>query len=44
MEKVLRLTEHVKSGLWSFVLESSCWTMLYNQADQLKLIAIKLKY
>ena len=27
MEKVLWLIEHVKSGLWSFVLESSRWTM-----------------
>ena len=29
MEKVLWLIEHVKSGLQSFVLEISCWTMLH---------------
>ena len=41
MEKGLRLIEHVKSGLRSFMLEISHWTMLHGRADQLKLIAIK---
>ena len=36
MEKVLWLIEHVKSGLCSFVLEISCWTMLYGQVDPLE--------
>ena len=44
MEKVLWLFEDVKSGLQSFVLEISCWTMLHGWVDQLKLIAIKLKH
>ena len=35
------VTEHVESGLWSFVLEISCWTMLHGWVDKLKLIAIK---
>ena len=30
-----------QSGLWSFVLEVSRWTMLLGRADQLKLIVIK---
>ena len=33
----------VKSGLRSFMLEISHWTMLLGQVDQLKLIVIKLK-
>ena len=37
MEKVLWLIERVKSGLQSFVLEISHWTMLHGQVDQLKL-------
>ena len=43
MEKVLWLIEHVKSGLQSFVLEISCWTMLHDAqlVDQLKLAEIK---
>ena len=41
MEKVLWLTEHVKSGLRSFVLEISPWMMLHIRGDQLRLIAIK---
>ena len=41
MEKVLWLTEHVKSGLLSFVQEISRWTMLHGLLDQMKLIAIK---
>ena len=41
MEKVLWLIEFVKSGLWSFVLEISPWTMLRGRVDQLKLIAIE---
>ena len=36
MEKVLRWTECVKSGLQSFVLKIFCWTMLHGQVDQLK--------
>ena len=28
MEKVLWLIERVKSGLWSFMLEISCWMIL----------------
>ena len=42
--EVLWLIEHVKSGLQSFVLEISCWTMLHGQVDQLKLIAIKSRH
>ena len=41
MEKVLRLTERVKGGLRSSVVEISRWTMLHSWVDQLKLIAIK---
>ena len=41
MEKVLWLTEHVKSGLRSFVLEISWWTMLRGQEDHLKLTVIE---
>ena len=37
------VTERVKSGLQSFVLEISQWMMLHDWEDQLKLIAIKLK-
>ena len=44
MEKVLWLIERVKSGLWSFMLEISCWTMLHGRVDQLKLIAIKSRH
>ena len=44
MEKVLWLIERVNSGLWSFALEISRWTMLYNRVDQLKLIVIKLRH
>ena len=40
MEKVLWLTECVKSGSLSFVLEISRWTMLHAPVDQLKLTAI----
>ena len=29
---------------WSFVLEISCWMMLYGRVDQFKLIAIKLRH
>ena len=41
MEKVLWLIKLVKSGLPSFVLEISHWTMLHGWVDQLKLIAIQ---
>ena len=44
IEKVLGLIERVKSGLQRFVLEISCWMMLYGLVDQLKLIAIKLRH
>ena len=44
MEKVLWLIECVKSGLRSFELEISHWTMLYHWVDQLKLIAIKSRH
>ena len=36
--------ECVKSGLWSSVLEISCWMMLHSWVDQLKLIAIKSRH
>ena len=35
------VTERVKSGLRSFVLEISHWRMLYGQVDQLMLTVIK---
>ena len=38
MEKVQWLISCVKSGLQSFVLEVSSWTMLHSLVDQLKLI------
>ena len=44
MEKVLRLSEHVKSRSQSFMLEISHWTMLHCWVDQLKLIVIKLRH
>ena len=44
MEKVLWLIKHVKSGLWSFVLEISCWMVIHGWVDQLKLRVIKLKH
>ena len=44
MEKVPWLMERVKSGLQSFVLEISRWTMLHGRVDQLKLIAIKSRH
>ena len=31
MEEVLWLIDCVKHGLWSFMLEISCWTMLHGQ-------------
>ena len=40
MEKVLWLMEHVKSGVQSFMLEISHWTLFHCQVDQLKLRAI----
>ena len=42
--KVLWLIELVKGGLRTFVLETSRWTMLHDQVDQLKLIVIKLRH
>ena len=44
VEKVLRLIKHVKSGLRSFMLEISRWTMLHSQVDQLTLIVIKSRH
>ena len=44
MEKALWLIKGNKSGLWSFVLEISCWRMLPNWRNQLKLIVIKSKH
>ena len=43
MEQVLWLIKHVKSGLQSFMLEISHWTMIYSQVDLLKLIEVKLR-
>ena len=43
MEMVPWLVEHGWSGLWSFVLEISCWMMLHSWVDQLKLTVIKLR-
>ena len=40
MEKVLWLIEHVKSGLQSFLLEISRWTMLHGRVDLLKLVEV----
>ena len=37
MEKVLWLTECVKSGLWGFILEISDWLMLNSQVDPLEI-------
>ena len=33
MERVLGLIECVKSGLWSFILEFSCWMVLHGWVD-----------
>ena len=44
MERVLWLTEYVKSSFQSFMLEISCWTMLHSQVNQLKLKAIKSRH
>ena len=44
MEKVLCLTEHVKSGLQNVMLQISHWMMLCGQADQLKLTVIKSRH
>ena len=41
VDKVLWLIENVKSGLWSFVLEISHWTMFCGWVEQLKLSQIK---
>ena len=37
------LVEHGWTGLWSFVLEISCWMTLHSWVDQLKLTVIKLR-
>ena len=44
MEKLLGLIKHVKAGLRCFMLEVSCWMMLHDRADQLRLIVIKSRY
>ena len=44
IEKVLWLIECVKSSLWSFMLETSCWMMLHSRVDKLRLIVIKSRY
>ena len=36
--------EHIQSGMWSSVLEVSCWTMPHSQVDQFKLISNKLRH
>ena len=36
--------EHIQSGMWSFVLEVSCWMMPHSQVDQFKLISNKLRH
>ena len=38
MEKVLWVVKHVKSGFQSFMLEITCWMMLYGWVDQLKVV------
>ena len=38
------VTKWVKSGLRSYVLEISRWTMLHGRLEQLKLIAIKWRH
>ena len=35
------VTDCVKSGLWSFMLEIPRWTLLLGEVDQLKLIVMK---
>lgn len=37
------VTDCFRSGLQTFVLETSCW-MIFGQVDQLKLIAIKSRH
>ena len=36
--------KHVKSGLQSFVLQISLWTVLHGRVDQLLLIAIQSRH
>ena len=43
MEKVLWLDEYVKSGLWSFVLEISHWTMLHGQGRSVEANSNQIK-
>ena len=38
------VTDCFRSGLQTFVLETSRWMMLFGQVDQLKLIAIKSRH
>ena len=38
------VTERVKSGLRSFMLQISHWMMLHSRVDQLKLIVIKSRH
>ena len=44
MEMVLWLTECIKSGFCSFVLEISCWMIFHGQVDQVKLTATKSRH
>ena len=44
MEKLLWLIKYITSGLWSFMLEISRWTMLRSWVDRLTLIAIKSRH
>ena len=36
--------EHIQSGMWSSVLEVSCWMMFHGQVDQLELTLIKFRH
>ena len=38
------MIEHIKSGLQSFMLKISCWTMLHYLVEQLKLTTIKSRH
>ena len=44
MQKMLWWIKHVKSGLQSFMLEISHWTMLHSWVGQLKLTVIKWRH
>ena len=40
----MAMIEHIKSGLQSFMLKISCWTMLHYLVEQLKLTTIKSRH